>query len=220
MGEDDVSVLGTGPQLIMDGQNVHVPPFSLVGVDISLVLESRRGGALDMRFEFGEKGYSEFLTRALGPLQSGDKIVIRFGFATTKRTMRNVRFRLIATQREGPPFKIRIERAVLDVRPVEEQAERPGFIGKPRFEIHRPTAARGAELYEEHRCAGCHEYVSVPGQRLVKLDGLANRHTTGSLERLLASPVAPMPEFPMGDRERRALAVHLLERFPEVQRKN
>jgi hypothetical protein len=213
MGEDTVRVLGNGPQLIMDGQNVDVPPFSLVDVDISLVLESRPGGALDMRFEFGEKGYSEFLTRSLGPLQSGDEVVIRFGFATTKRTMRNVHFRLIASQQEGPQFEIRIERAALGVRPLEEQVERPGFIDKPRFEIQRPSAARGAELYEEHRCAGCHEYVSVPGQKLVKLDGLLERHTTGSLERLLAAPMPPMPEFPLDDRQRRSLALHLLERF-------
>jgi glucose/arabinose dehydrogenase len=69
----------------------------------------------------------------------------------------------------------------------------------------------GAALWEQHRCAGCHEAgAAEPGVVVVPLTDLAARHSIDSLTALLATPTPPMPVYALEAQERRALAVHLL----------
>jgi glucose/arabinose dehydrogenase len=73
---------------------------------------------------------------------------------------------------------------------------------------------RGAALYEEHRCARCHEAERAdPGVVPVPLDALRllGRYDLPSLADYLLTPTPPMPAFALAGRERRDLAVFLLE---------
>jgi cytochrome c553 len=74
--------------------------------------------------------------------------------------------------------------------------------------------ARGASLFAQHECAGCHDAAQAPpGMVPVKLAGLATRHDVASLVAFLAAPTPPMPVAPLGDAERRDVAIFLLDRF-------
>jgi glucose/arabinose dehydrogenase len=76
-------------------------------------------------------------------------------------------------------------------------------------------ARAGGALWEQHRCAGCHEAgAAAPGVVVVPLKDLAARHSIDSLAQLLATPTPPMPVFALAAQERRALAVHLLASQP------
>lgn len=72
---------------------------------------------------------------------------------------------------------------------------------------------RGAALYETHRCARCHEPERAdPGVVAVRLapERLAGKYDLASLGAYLLAPTPPMPVFPLGEDERRDLAVFLL----------
>jgi len=72
-------------------------------------------------------------------------------------------------------------------------------------------ARSGALLWEQHRCAGCHEAgAAESGVVVVPLQDLAARHSIDTLTALLATPTPPMPVFALEAQERRALAVYLL----------
>lgn len=68
---------------------------------------------------------------------------------------------------------------------------------------------RGEELMARYACTGCHTPGSPIGQ---KLDTLASRYTVDSLTQYFVMPRAPMPVFPLAPDDRRALAIHLLDR--------
>jgi glucose/arabinose dehydrogenase len=75
--------------------------------------------------------------------------------------------------------------------------------------------ARGADLYEVHACAGCHETERALGGVVPKeLDGLGDRYDLDALSALLETPTPPMPVYPLSDAERRDLAVYLFTAFP------
>ncbi|MBW2448509.1 MAG: sorbosone dehydrogenase family protein, partial [Deltaproteobacteria bacterium] len=74
---------------------------------------------------------------------------------------------------------------------------------------------RGAALYAEHGCAGCHETGAGPEGMVVKpLHELSSRHDLEGLTAFLAAPTPPMPAVALDDAGRRSLAVHLLSRHP------
>ncbi|MBW2315736.1 MAG: PQQ-dependent sugar dehydrogenase, partial [Deltaproteobacteria bacterium] len=76
-------------------------------------------------------------------------------------------------------------------------------------------AERGAALYAEHGCAGCHETGAGPEGMVVKpLHELSSRHDLEGLTAFLAAPTPPMPAVALDDAGRRSLAVHLLSRHP------
>jgi glucose/arabinose dehydrogenase/cytochrome c553 len=78
-------------------------------------------------------------------------------------------------------------------------------------------ARSGRSLWEQHRCAGCHEAEAAdPGVVVVPLQGLAARHSIQTLTALLATPTPPMPVFALAAQERLALAVYLLESQPPI----
>jgi glucose/arabinose dehydrogenase len=75
-------------------------------------------------------------------------------------------------------------------------------------------AARGAERYAALGCAGCHEPLhATPGVIPKVLGGLAARYDLEALTGFLATPTPPMPPVTGDAADRRALAVHVLERF-------
>jgi mono/diheme cytochrome c family protein len=79
-------------------------------------------------------------------------------------------------------------------------------------------AARGEALFEQHDCGSCHRAEGAPPGMVVKpLAALGGRHDLDGLTRLLRTPQPPMPALPMGEEERRDLAVYLLARYGEEQ---
>jgi glucose/arabinose dehydrogenase len=77
------------------------------------------------------------------------------------------------------------------------------------------TVARGAELWNGHPCAACHEPARAGAGVVARpLAGLARRYTPESLAAYLRAPNPPMPAFPMSAAERSDLAAYLLSRFP------
>jgi glucose/arabinose dehydrogenase len=76
-------------------------------------------------------------------------------------------------------------------------------------------SSRGADLYELHACAGCHESErALEGIVPKELRGLADRYDIGALSALRATRTPPMPAYPLSDGERRDLAVYLLTTYP------
>jgi glucose/arabinose dehydrogenase len=76
-----------------------------------------------------------------------------------------------------------------------------------------PARQRGKALYEQHRCARCHEPERAdPGVVAVPLpaDRLRARYELGALADYLLAPTPPMPAFPLEAAERRDLAAFLL----------
>ncbi len=85
------------------------------------------------------------------------------------------------------------------------------FAGAPAAE-RSALSAEGAGLYTRHACATCHEPDRAPAGTAVKqLEQLEERYDVDSLSLLLLTPPQPMPTYPLSDRERKALAVYLLE---------
>lgn len=74
-------------------------------------------------------------------------------------------------------------------------------------------ASRGAALFEQNACAGCHEAGrSLPGVVPKPLERLASRYSVESLAAFLRTPQPPMPVVDLPEDDRIALAVHLLAR--------
>jgi glucose/arabinose dehydrogenase len=72
--------------------------------------------------------------------------------------------------------------------------------------------ARGAELFAQKACAGCHvEGQAAPGIVVKPLANLATRFTLQSLAGFLLTPQPPMPVVDLPEADRIALAAHLLE---------
>jgi glucose/arabinose dehydrogenase len=71
--------------------------------------------------------------------------------------------------------------------------------------------ARGAELYEEFACAGCHEPARAKeGVVAVPLQQLGARYDRSGLAAFFLHPTPPMPVVPLDGESREALAAHLL----------
>lgn len=72
-------------------------------------------------------------------------------------------------------------------------------------------AARGAALFTQYQCAGCHGDGAPTPRPLVHL---AAKYSFDSLRAFLAAPTPPMPNFNLSDEARSDLAVHLLTTHP------
>lgn len=80
-------------------------------------------------------------------------------------------------------------------------------------ESRRALLARGAELYAQKACAGCHVAGQAAQGIVVKpLANLAARYTLESLAGFLLTPQPPMPVVDLPEADRIALAAHLLDR--------
>ncbi len=69
----------------------------------------------------------------------------------------------------------------------------------------------GDSLFNRYQCIGCH---ADEGRALKKFEALGNKYNIESLADYLKRPNPPMPIFPLGDEQRRDLAVYLIERYP------
>lgn len=74
--------------------------------------------------------------------------------------------------------------------------------------------ARGAQLWRDHPCAGCHEATQATPGAYKALEHLTARYTVDSLAAFLRAPQPPMPVFPFDDQQRRELAAYLLREHP------
>jgi glucose/arabinose dehydrogenase len=77
------------------------------------------------------------------------------------------------------------------------------------------SVTRGAALAEAHPCAGCHDPARAePGVVVAPLSKLTTRYDIDGLAAFLATPTPPMPVYPLDAKERRDLAIHLLDAHP------
>lgn len=74
--------------------------------------------------------------------------------------------------------------------------------------------ARGAGLWREHPCAGCHVATQATPGGYKAIEHLTDRYTVETLAAFLRAPQPPMPVFPLDDQQRRDLAVYLLKTYP------
>ena len=82
-------------------------------------------------------------------------------------------------------------------------------------EAREALLARGADLFGQKNCAGCHvEGQAAPGIVVKPLGSLATRYTLQSLAGFLLTPQPPMPVVDLPESDRIALAAHLLDRAP------
>jgi glucose/arabinose dehydrogenase/cytochrome c553 len=81
-------------------------------------------------------------------------------------------------------------------------------------ETRKDLAANGATLFAENSCGTCHIAAEAEAGVVVKpLDGLAEKYTIESLTRFFLAPQPPMPVLDLREKDRRALAVHLLATY-------
>lgn len=81
------------------------------------------------------------------------------------------------------------------------------------------TVARGAALFAEKACAGCHvEGQAAPGVVVKRIENLAARYTVESLAGFLLTPQPPMPVVDLPEADRTALAAYLLEQDTKARR--
>ena len=97
--------------------------------------------------------------------------------------------------------------------PLEALRERGDPLASLDATEHAALASHGAALFELHECARCHDVGgAAPGVVPVPLSNLSKRYDLAELGAFLVAPTPPMPAFELSAEERRALAVHLLER--------
>jgi len=73
--------------------------------------------------------------------------------------------------------------------------------------------AEGAQLYQTHACAGCHEAgEALEGVVPHPLRALGERYTQANLATFFLAPTPPMPRFDLDVKQREALAAYLLGR--------
>ena len=66
----------------------------------------------------------------------------------------------------------------------------------------------GQNLYQQHRCARCHESAEQP--TAIALKQLSARYDLASMEQMLQTPTPPMPTFSLSSDQRRQLTTFLL----------
>jgi glucose/arabinose dehydrogenase/mono/diheme cytochrome c family protein len=99
---------------------------------------------------------------------------------------------------------------------LESARPTPRAVDDPLAEYDADTrqamVERGATLFAERACAGCHvEGQAEPGVVVKPIEGLAARYTVKSLAAFLKTPQPPMPVVELPDADRMALAAHLLD---------
>ena len=117
-----------------------------------------------------------------------------------------------AIYRVTPTASGAARRAATDAPALAPAGPRPSPASLSATEL-RASRARGAALYEAHRCARCHEAERAdPGVVPVSLvaEKLRARHDRESLAAYLLAPTPPMPAFELSDSERTDLATFLL----------
>ncbi|MBT4519079.1 MAG: oxidoreductase [Halieaceae bacterium] len=69
----------------------------------------------------------------------------------------------------------------------------------------------GSAIYTQLQCAGCH---AVAGEGMKLLEGLGEKYNVVELADYIKRPNPPMPTFPLGEAQRKSLAVYLIGTYP------
>ncbi len=82
-------------------------------------------------------------------------------------------------------------------------------------DVRSEQTARGRALFDEQACGSCHRGdQAAEGVVVKRLEGLGERYDITSLTRFFLTPTPPMPVVALGEADRRALAIYLLEQHP------
>ena len=98
-------------------------------------------------------------------------------------------------------------------------ASAPKFEGDPLAalapDVRSEQTARGRTLFDEQACGSCHRAgQATEGVVVKRLEGLSERYDIETLTRFFLTPTPPMPVVALGEADRRALAIYLLEQHP------
>ncbi|MFK7898295.1 MAG: PQQ-dependent sugar dehydrogenase [Myxococcota bacterium] len=102
---------------------------------------------------------------------------------------------------------------------LKRPADRPMAVSNPLAAFapaaRAALAAQGETLFAQNACGSCHvDAQAGPGIVVKELEGLAAKFTVPSLTKFFLTPQPPMPVFDLPEEERKALAVHLLSKYP------
>ena len=101
--------------------------------------------------------------------------------------------------------------SLASARPVPRAVDDPLAAYDP--DTRKTMVERGAKLFAERGCAGCHVAGQAAAGVIVKpIANLAARYTVASLASFLLTPQPPMPVVDLPEVDRVALAAHLLEK--------
>jgi hypothetical protein len=133
VGDRTIPIVGRGEQVLMGGQNLHIPKDSLLDIDIVLRLEGS-GGPVRLTHELRQRDRGVLLSHDLGEVRPGDSIEIQYSYATN-RPMRSIKLWLTSLAPEAGDLKVHFEKAEARVRPLPEGAVATGFVGTPSMTV-------------------------------------------------------------------------------------
>jgi hypothetical protein len=129
VGDRTIPIVGRGKQILMGGQNLHIPKDSLLDIDIVLRLEGS-GGPVRLTHELRQRDRGVILSHDLGEAWPGDSFELQYSYATD-RPMRSVKLWLTSAASEPGDLKVHFEKAQARVRPLPEGAVATGLVGTP-----------------------------------------------------------------------------------------
>ena len=134
VGDRTIPLVGRGKQILMGGQNLHIPKESRLDIDIVAGLEGS-GGPVRLKHELRQRDRGVLLSHDLGEVRPGESIEIRYSYATN-RPMRSVKLWLTSAASEPGDLKVHFERARALVGPLAGDDVTTGIIGTPSMTVH------------------------------------------------------------------------------------
>ena len=133
VGDRTIPILGRGEQVLMGGQNLHIPKDSRLDVDIVARLEGS-GGPVRLTHELRQRERGVLLYHDLGEVRPGDLLEINYSYVTD-RTMKGIKVWLTSKAPETGELKVHFEKAEARVRPLQEGAVSTGIVGTPSMTV-------------------------------------------------------------------------------------
>jgi len=126
-------------RMIMDGQNLAVPPGSRIDVEIALGIEGSTG-EIRLLHEMLERGKGDLIEIPPVWTQPSRDVEIRYSYITLE-ALENLKFKLTGRLRGAGDAVVRVDRAVMSVAPNETLAAESGVLEKPLVRLRRAERA-------------------------------------------------------------------------------
>jgi hypothetical protein len=134
VGDRTIPLVGRGKQILMGGQNLHIPKESRLDIDIVAGLEGS-GGPVRLTHELRQRDRGVLLIHDLGEVRPGESIEIRYSYATN-RPMRSVKLWITSATSEPGDLKVHFERARALVGPLTGDDVTTGIVGTPSMTVN------------------------------------------------------------------------------------
>lgn len=134
VGDRTIPIVGRGKQILMGGQNLHIPEDSRLDIHIVAGLEGS-GGPVRLTHQLRQRDRGVLLSHNLGEVWPGESIEIQYSYAAS-RPMRSVKLWLTSLAPEAGDLKVHFEKAEARVRPLPDGAVATGLLGTPSMTVH------------------------------------------------------------------------------------